>query len=116
MTERWMEELRNKVPTGMGDSNADAFAAHLQQRAEAARKLEEGLLTEVPILYGSPGPHEPEGDSGIVISRLHREELLRRSGTTPFVSTPDDLPRLGYGRLLVGIVIALEVFFLFARR
>lgn len=107
MTERWMEERRNKVPALPSDKNADAFVDHLRQRAEAAEKLEHGLLTEVPMLYGSPGRHAPEGDPGIVIARLHREELLRRSGALPFWRSERRPTRLPYERFVIAIVLVL---------
>ncbi|WP_156359808.1 hypothetical protein [Sphingomonas sp. Leaf10] len=115
MTERWMEELRNKVPTPPSDMDADAFADHLRQRAEAAKKLEHGLLTEVPMLYGSPGRHEPEGDPGIVIARLHRDELLRRSGALPFQRSEKTPARLPYERFLIAIGLVLEALYFFGR-
>lgn len=59
--------------------NAEDFAASLRRRDQAARGLEKDLLTEVPLLYGSPGSMEPQGDPGIVIARLHQEELQRRN-------------------------------------
>lgn len=113
MTGRWMEELRNQVPTAGSDGDAEAFAAQLRQRAEAARKVEQGLLTEVPMLYGSAGPNEPEGDPGIVIARLHREELLRRSGAMPLSRTEEPPVRLPYERFLIAIgFIAEALYFL----
>lgn len=56
------------------------IAASLERRREAAKGLERDLLTEVPLLYGSPGNLEPNGDPGTVIARIHREELQRRNG------------------------------------
>jgi hypothetical protein len=115
MTGRWMEELRNKVPTGTVDGDGDAFAEHLRQRAEAAQKVEQGLLTEVPMLYGSPGPHEPEGDPGILIARLHRGELLRRSGAMPVVRAGEPPERLPYERFLIVLGFVLEAVYFFGR-
>jgi hypothetical protein len=61
-------------------TNADEFAATLRGRRQAANGLEEDLLTEVPLLYGSPGSPAPHGDPGIVLAQIHRDELLRRNG------------------------------------
>lgn len=64
--------------------NAEEFTASLERRARAAKGLERDLVTEVPLLYGRPGRLEPEGDPGIVLARIHREELQRRnSGGLP---------------------------------
>lgn len=115
MTDRWMEELRNKVPTAPSDNGADAFAAHLRHRAEAAQKLEQGLLTDVPMLYGSPGPHEPEGDPGIVIARLHREALLGRSGAMSVSRSEEPPARLPYERFLIAFGVVLELLYFFGR-
>lgn len=60
---------------------ADAeHSESLKRRREAAAGLERDLLAEVPMLYGSPGSLEPNGDPGIVLARVHREELVRRNG------------------------------------
>lgn len=58
----------------------EEFALSLQRRGQAAKGLEQDLLTEVPMLYGSPGSMEPEGDPGILLVRIHQEELQRRNG------------------------------------
>ena len=74
---------RSGGPGGAGArglDRAEGFESDLRQRAEAARGLEQDLLTEVPLLYGSPGAAEAEGDPGIVLARLHRENLLHRNG------------------------------------
>ncbi len=115
MTERWMEELRNKVPSAPTENDADAFAAHLRQRAEAAQKLEQGLLTEVPMLYGSPGHHASAGDPGIVIARLHREELLRRSSAMPVTRCEEPPAPLPYERFLIAVCVVLELLYFFGR-
>ncbi len=59
--------------------NSEAFAASIKRRDQAAKGLEKDLLTEVPLLYGSPGSMEPHGDPGIVLARIHQEELQRRN-------------------------------------
>lgn len=60
--------------------DSEAFAANLKRREQAAKGLERDLLTEVPMLYGSPGPMEPRGDPGILLARAHQAELLRKNG------------------------------------
>ncbi len=67
----------------------------------------------MPMLYGSAGPHEPEGDPGIVIARLHREELLRRSGAMPLSPVDEPPPRLPYERALIAIVFIVEALYFF---
>lgn len=67
--------------------DADAFRASLKQRAEAAKGLERDLLTEVPQLYGSPDRLAPNGDPGIALARIHRDEMQRRNGGGVPVST-----------------------------
>jgi hypothetical protein len=61
-------------------SSPEEFAARLKRRGQAAKGLEEDLLTKVPVLYGSVGGLEPDGDPGILLAKIHREELLRRNG------------------------------------
>jgi hypothetical protein len=60
--------------------NAEEFAASLERRARAAKGLEKDLVAKVPLLYGGPGRLEPEGDPGVALARIHREELERRNG------------------------------------
>jgi hypothetical protein len=64
----------------LSPADREAFAESLKQRRRAADGLEQDLLTQVPLLYGSPGSLEPRGDPGIVLAQAHREELLRRNG------------------------------------
>jgi len=64
----------------MPGADAQAFAESLERRARAARGLEHDLLTDVPMLYGSPDGWPAGQDPGIEIARLHREELLRKNG------------------------------------
>ena len=61
-------------PAHPGDG--EDFAESLKRRREAAEGLEQDLLAEVPLLYGSPGGVDP----GIALARIHREELVRRNG------------------------------------
>lgn len=60
--------------------SATEFTTNLKQRGEAARGLNKDLLTDVPLLYGSPGPLASNGDAGIVLSQIHREEMVRKNG------------------------------------
>ncbi|RYD67724.1 MAG: hypothetical protein EOP58_02440 [Sphingomonadales bacterium] len=64
----------------MSPKNAEEFRASLKQRAEAAKGLEKDLLSEVPQLYGAPDQLAPDGDPGISLAKIHREELKRRNG------------------------------------
>jgi hypothetical protein len=68
-------------------ASPEDFAASLKRRGEAAQGLERDLLTQVPLLYGSPGSMEPEGDPGILLARIHQEELQRRNGGGVFSSS-----------------------------
>jgi hypothetical protein len=66
-------------------ANAEEFAASIERRRQAADGLEQDLLNDVPLLYGAPGgvgldALPPQGDPGIVLARIHREEMLRRNG------------------------------------
>lgn len=63
-----------------GDSGSREFEALLEGRRKAAEGLASDLLTEVPLLYGTPGTLEPHGDPGIVIAQAHQKELVRRNG------------------------------------
>lgn len=67
-------------PNRVALEEREAFAQSLEQRRRAARGLEKDLLTDVPLLYGSPGAGEPDGDPGIALAQAHREELVRRNG------------------------------------
>jgi len=104
-------DLRNATP----ESRA-AFAASLKQRGKAAKGLEQDLLTKVPLLYGSPGSMEPEGDPGIVLARIHQEELLRRNGggapphprTRSDVALPFERAMLVLPLLLLLLMILLD--------
>lgn len=64
----------------MSPKNAEEFRASLKQRAEAAKGLEKDLLSEVPQLYGAPDRLAPQGDPGIPLAKIHRDELKRRNG------------------------------------
>jgi hypothetical protein len=91
------------------------FAASLVRREQAAKGLEKDLLTEVPLLYGSPSSMEPHGDPGIVLAHMHQEELLRRNGggAPPSSRTGSDVS-LPFERTtaILAIVLLLLIFFL----
>lgn len=74
------QETRQGAVSPVRARESEKFAAILKRRGQAAQGLERDLLTEVPMLYGSPGGLEPQGDPGIVLATIHREELLRRNG------------------------------------
>ncbi|MFV0624938.1 hypothetical protein ACBY01_13140 [Sphingomonas sp. ac-8] len=94
--------------------NSDEFAADLRRRAEAAKGLEKDLLTEVPLLYGSPGRMEPQGDPGILIAQMHREDMQRRNGGgVPPSSGRRSGVSLPFERALCALALALTVLFFF---
>lgn len=64
-----------------GPINSDEVQTALERRKRAAAALEADALTDVPLLYGSPeNGYGTRGDPGIVLARLHRENMLRRHG------------------------------------
>lgn len=97
-------------------AEAAAFAADLARRAVAAKGLQTDLLTQVPLLYGSPDAHAPGGDPGTVLARLHREDLLRRNGGgVPSFRPNREPPRLPYERALLVLGVILGVVLALAR-
>lgn len=115
----WPDPLRN-TPAASAPSResaeAAAFAADLARRAAAAKGLQTDLLTQVPLLYGSPDAHAPGGDPGTLLARLHREDLLRRNGGGVPSSRPNrEPPRLPYERALLVLGVILGVIFAIAR-
>lgn len=68
---------RRSAADAIQPRDPQAFADSLKRRHQAAEGLERELLTNVPLLYGSPGE---AGDPGIVLARAHREDMLRRNG------------------------------------
>jgi hypothetical protein len=89
-----------------------AFARSLKHRHEAARGVEQELLTNVPLLYGSPGE---AGDPGIVLARAHREDMLRRHGSSfPRASGSRSEVRLPFERATGALAILLSLLFFFA--
>ena len=106
-----MARKRNEFPL----TGADAFATNLKQRRQAALGLEQDLLTSVPLLYGSPGFHEDdEGDPGIALARIHREEMVRRNGGgIPNASSERSDVALPYEGLVMVIAVMAYLFFAF---
>jgi hypothetical protein len=102
-------------PTLAGAANAEGFAESLRRRRQAAKGLKQDLLTKVPLLYGSPGSLEPEGDAGITLARNHREELVRRNGGGVMrVSGERSDVALPFERAMAALAILLFLFFVFA--
>jgi hypothetical protein len=87
------EELRRIASGRVLPSNAQEFAESLERRRQAQDGLEDDLLNDVPLLYGMPGEvgfHDPRdgvGDPGIVLARIHREDMLRRNGVDAFAAS-----------------------------
>ena len=96
--------------------NAEEFARSLDQRRQAANGLEQDLLTEVPLLYGSPGSLEPQGDPGVVLAQVHRDELLRRNGGGVFQGSAERSEvTLPFERATTVLALMLGLFVLCAR-
>lgn len=94
-------------------ASPDAFAARLEQRRRAAQGLEQDLLTEVPLLYGSAGDL-PQGDPGIVLAKAHREELVRRNGGGVLrPSSRRSEVRLPFERLMAALLVLFLLFVFF---
>lgn len=97
------------------DSEArETFVEDLQQRGQAAQGLQKDLLTEVPLLYGSPASLEPDGDPGVVLARIHRDQMLRRNGggvaTSSAGETPAALP-FEHGMIWLVLLLLAILFF-----
>jgi len=92
-------------------TDAETFAKDLERRRQAADGLEKDLLDDVPMLYGSPdiGPNVPFADPGIVLARIHREDMLRRNGydVSDASGAPDEV-RLPFERT-IGILVVLSL-------
>lgn len=92
--------------------DSDDFAASLKRREQAAKGLEKDLLTEVPMLYGSPGPMEPRGDPGILLARMHQADLQRRNGGgVPPSSRKRSDVLLPFERTVVVLAVVIFLFF-----
>ncbi|MEA1013732.1 hypothetical protein [Sphingosinicella sp. LY1275] len=95
-------------------SDREAFAESLKQRRRAADGLEQDLLTQVPVLYGSPGSLEPRGDPGIVLAQAHHEELVRRNGGGVLHrSSKHSEVALPFERLIIALTILICLILLF---
>ena len=98
------------------DEDPKEFAESVKRREQAADALEDDLLNDVPMMYGPPGATflPPSPDPGIVLGRIHREDMLRKngydvsdaSGTTSEVSLP-------FERSIGALLIVLMLIVLF---
>lgn len=97
------------------DEEREKFVQSLQRRGQAAQGLQKDLLTDVPLLYGSPGNLESQGDPGILLARIHREELVRRNGGEIASSSVGEAPAaLPFERAMVWLAVLLVVVLFFA--
>ena len=105
-------------------ASSQAFAQDLERRRMAQARLQEDLLHDVPLLYGQPGeggfqidPENRVGDPGIILARIHREEMLKRNGVDAFrASGTRSEVRLPFERLMICLVIFLSVISFFGGR
>lgn len=96
------------------DRDREEFAAGLEGRGRAAQGLERDLLTEMPLLYGSASA--PRGDPGIVLARLHREEMVRRHGGRVFRSSGKGSDvSLPFERAMTALALILFLWALFGK-
>jgi hypothetical protein len=104
-------------------ANAEEFIETLNRRRQAQDRLEKDLLNEVPLSYGSPGevgfqidPQLREGDPGIILARIHREEMLRRNGVDAFsASGIRSEVRLPFERTTTWLVFLITAILLLAK-
>lgn len=96
--------------------SAQEFADSLKHRQQAAQGLEKDLLTDVPLLYGSPGCMEPNGDPGLMIAKAHRTDMLRRNsgGALKASGTPNEV-RLPFERTMEVLAVAIFLLILFGK-
>jgi hypothetical protein len=101
----------------MSPTDAEKFAESLNRRRQAADGLEKELLNDVPLLYGSPeGPYSPYGDPGVVLARIHREEMLRRNGyDVSDASGPLSEVSLPFERATAALAVLLFLIVLFGK-
>lgn len=108
------EKLGRSSTASVRPADSRGFAKSLEQRRQAAQGLEQDLLTDVPLLYGSPGSLEPHGDPGIVLARVHREDLLRRNGGGVLQSSSRQSDvALPFERTTAALAVLLFLFVLF---
>jgi len=101
-------------PGSVGPSSPEEFAASLKHRREAASGLEQDLLTKVPLLYGSVGGLEPQGDPGVLLAQTHREEMLRRNGGGILGSSSNRSEAvLPFERITTALAILIFLLFVF---
>jgi hypothetical protein len=104
------EAVRGRGSASDRSTDAGEFAANLDHRREAANDLEKDLLTEVPLLYGSPGSW---GNVGL--ARIRREEMLRRSGEWEVKTSGNKYESLPFERATGTLAVLLFLFVLLAK-
>lgn len=90
------------------------FVESLKRRGQAAEGLRNDLLTEVPLLYGTPGSLEARGDPGIVLAEIHREDLVRRNGGGVATGRAEGRETLPYETMTMAIAIVVGLVLLFS--
>jgi hypothetical protein len=120
-----MESDRGNKGRIAGDSlptNAAEFVESLDRRRQAQDRLEQDLLNDVPLLYGLPGevgfhdPRDGPGDPGIIIARIHREDMLRRNGVDAFSASGESAEvRLPFERTVIWLMFLLGAISLLAK-
>ena len=111
--------MQPNTPRGLaGDAkptNAGELEESLERRRRAAAGLENDLLSEVPLLYGSAeGQYGTGGDPGIVLAQIHRENVLRRNGYDPAgASGARSEVTLPFERATGALAVILLLIFLF---
>jgi hypothetical protein len=103
-------------------ANAREFTESLERRRQAQDRLEQDLLNDVPLLYGLPGdvglhdPRDGPGDPGIMLARIHREDMLRRNGVDAFSASGDRSEvRLPFERTVIWLMFLVLAVSFFAR-
>ena len=91
---------------------AREFARDLERRRKAQDGLEKDLLTDVPMLYGSPGEYfgwnmpKSYGDPGVILAQIHREEMLKRNDVREFkASGKRSEVRLPFERTMIALAL-----------
>lgn len=108
------EKVSHSAVDSTPPANAGEFAAGLKRRRQAAHGLQQDLLTEVPLLYGSPDSLAPHGDAGVVLAQAHRREMLRRNGGGVLnASSKRSDVALPFEGTVTAVAIVLFLFFLF---
>lgn len=115
-------KVRRSALRGAAPATTEQFAESLKQRREAAQGLERDLITEVPMLYGSPTLWDdpanllkPYYDPGIELARIHRDEMVRRNGGGIFNrSRSRSDVRLPFERTMIALSILVSLLAWFA--